>query len=64
MVAGAVLSLDFLLLEGGVVNADYDLIGQVMLVSLIVSGLMVARGLFQNNRLAKIEALEATEMSS
>ena len=64
MLAGAVLSFDFLLLDGGIVNADYDLIGQVMLVSLVISGLMVARCLFQNNRSAKIEALEATEVPS
>jgi hypothetical protein len=64
MVAGAVLSFDFLLLDGSIVNADYDLIGQVMLVSLVISGLMVARCLFQNNRSAKIEALEAPEVPS
>ena len=64
MIAGAFLSLDFLLLDGGIVNADYDLIGQVMLASLVLSGLMVARCLFQNNRSAKIKGLEAIEMSS
>ena len=64
MAIGAILSLDFLLLDGGIVNSDYDFIGQLMLVSLIISGLMVARCLLQNNRAAKIDALELPGMSS
>ena len=61
---GAILSLDFLLLDGSIVNSDYDFIGQLMLGSLVVSGLMVARCLLKNNRAAKIDALELPGMSS
>ena len=58
MAIGAILSLDFLLLNGGLVDSDYDLIGQLMLGSLVVSGLMVARCLFQNSQANKTEASE------
>jgi hypothetical protein len=64
MAIGAILSLDYLLLEGSIVSADYDLIGQLMLGSIFVSGLIVARCLFQNKRAAKIDAFEASEMSA
>ncbi len=64
MVIGAILSLDFLLLNGGIVDSDYDLIGQLMLGSLFVSGLMVARCLFQNSQAKKTEASEQMGMSS
>ena len=64
MVMGAVLSLDFLLLNGGIVGSDYDLIGQMMLGSLFVSGLMVARCLLQNSRANKTDASEQFGMSS
>ncbi|NCG01624.1 MAG: hypothetical protein GWP25_07525 [Euryarchaeota archaeon] len=50
MAIGAILSFDFLLLNGGIVNSDYDFIGQLMLTSLFVSGLMVARRLFLNSQ--------------
>tara|TARA_B110000444_G_scaffold178822_1_gene167570 strand:- start:1562 stop:2389 length:828 start_codon:yes stop_codon:yes gene_type:complete len=53
MAIGAILSLDFLLLNGDIVNSDYDLIGQLMLGSLIVSGLVVARGFLKNNQAPK-----------
>lgn len=63
MAIGAILSLDYLLLGGGIVNSDYDLIGQLMLGSLFVSGLMVARSLFQKNRTTNIDVLERSEMA-
>ena len=50
MAMGAILSLDFLLLNGGLVDSDYDLIGQLMLASLFASGLMVTRCLFQKSQ--------------
>ena len=64
MAMGAILSLDFLLLNGGIVDSDYDLIGQLMLGSLFVSGLMVARCLFQNSQANKTDASEQSGMSS
>lgn len=50
MAIGAFLSLDFVLLNGGIVDSDYDLIGQLMLGSLFLSGLLLARNLFQNSQ--------------
>ena len=64
MAIGAILSLDFLLLGGGIVNSDYDLIGQMMLGSIFISGFMVARGLFQISQAKKSEASEQLGMSS
>ena len=64
MAIGAILSLDFLLLNGGIVDSDYDLIGQLMLASLFVSGLMVARCLFQNSQAKKTEVSEEFGTSS
>jgi hypothetical protein len=64
MAIGAILSLDFLLLDGGMVNSDYDLIGQLMLGSIFISGLMIARCLFQNSQAKKSEPSEQLGMSS
>ena len=64
MAVGGILSLDFLLLNGSIVDSDYDLIGQLILGSIFVSGLMVARCFFQNNRAAKIDDSDRSEMSS
>ena len=61
---GAILSLDFLLLGGGFVNSDYDLIGQLMLGALVVSGLAVARGFFQISQANKADASEGSGMTS
>jgi len=51
-------------LDGGMVNSDYDLIGQLMLGSIFISGLMVARCLFQNSQAKKSEPSEQLGMSS
>ena len=64
MAIGAVLSLDFLLLGGGLVNSDYDLIGQLMLGALVISGLVVARGFFQMSQANKADATEGSGMVS
>jgi hypothetical protein len=64
MAIGAVLSLDFLLLGGGLVNSDYDLIGQLMLGALVISGLVVARGFFQISQANKADASEGSGMVS
>lgn len=64
MAMGAILSLDFVLLGGGFVNSDYDLIGQLMLGALVVSGLVVARCVFQNSQSDKPDASEGSGMIS
>lgn len=56
MVMGAILSFDYVLLNGSIVDADYDLIGQLMLASLVVSGIMVALGLFNKSQANKTDA--------
>ena len=61
---GAILSLDFVLLGGGLVNSDYDLIGQLMLGALVVSGLVVARGFFQISQAKKADASEGSGLTS
>ena len=64
MAIGAILSLDFILLGGGLVNSDYDLIGQLMLVALVVSGLVVAGRVFQNSQASKTDASEGSGLTS
>ena len=64
MAMGAILSLDFILLGGGLVNSDYDLIGQLMLVALVVSGLVVAGRVFQNSQAGKTDASEGSGLTS
>ena len=64
MAMGAILSLDFVLLGGGFVNSDYDFIGQLMLGALVVSGLVVARCVFQNSQSDKPDASEGSGMIS
>jgi hypothetical protein len=61
---GAILSLDFILLGGGLVNSDYDLIGQLMLGALVVSGLVVARRVFQNSQADNTDASEGSGLTS
>lgn len=61
---GAILSLDFILLGGGLVNSDYDLIGQLMLGALVVSGLVVARRVFQNSQADNTNASEGSGLTS
>ena len=63
LVTGALLSLDFLLLDGGLVNRDYDFIGQLMLGSIVVSGVLVACRLFQQSRVKKNKALDTSSAS-
>ena len=64
MAMGAILSLDFVLLGGRLVNSDYDLIGQLMLGALVVSGLVVAMRVFQNSQADKADASEGSGMTS
>ena len=64
MIMGVILSLDYLLLNGSMVNSDYDLIGLLMLITLFVSGLMVARFRFQNSNVNKTDSSEQVGMSS
>ncbi|MDA8530544.1 hypothetical protein N9K54_04355 [Candidatus Poseidonia alphae] len=64
MVTGALLSLDFLLFNGGIVGRDYDFIGQLMLGSIIVSGVLITRRLIQRSHLNKNEALDTPGASS
>ncbi len=64
MVTGALLSLDFLLFNGGVVGRDYDFIGQLMLGSIIVSAVLITRRLIQRSHLNKNEALDTSGASS
>ena len=56
LVIGAVLSLDFLLLSGGIVNEDYDLIGQLMLGSIFVSAALIAGRIVQQSQAKKSNA--------
>jgi hypothetical protein len=56
LVIGAVLSLDFLLLSGGIVNEDYDLIGQLMLGSIFVSAALIAGRIVQQAQANKSKA--------
>ncbi len=64
MLTGAVLSLDFLLLDGGIVNRDYDFIGQLMLGSIIVSGVLIARRMIQHSQMNDNEAMDSSSASS
>ncbi|MDB3858594.1 hypothetical protein N9289_01120 [Candidatus Poseidonia sp.] len=61
---GTILSLDFFLLNGGIVDSDYDLIGMLMLGSLFISGFMIARCLFQGSKDNKTDGLEEFGVSS
>lgn len=64
LVMGALLSVDFLLLDGGLVNRDYDFIGQLMLASIVVSGVLVACRLIQQSRVKENKALDTSNPSS
>ena len=56
LLIGTLLSLDLLLLNGGMVDSDYDFIGQLMLGSIFVSGFLVAGRLFQQSQSNKKHA--------
>jgi len=64
LVMGALLSVDFLLLDGGLVNRDYDFIGQLMLASIVVSGVLVACRLIQQSRVKENKAFDTSNPSS
>ena len=64
MLIGAILSLDFLFLNGSIVESDYDLIGQLMLFSVFVSGFMVAHGLFKISQASKTDGSQQSKISS
>ncbi|MDA8728179.1 hypothetical protein N9M88_03595, partial [Euryarchaeota archaeon] len=56
LLIGTILSLDMLILNGGMVDSDYDFIGQLMLGSIFVSVLLVAGRLFQQSQSNKSKA--------
>ena len=56
LVIGALLSLDLLLLNGGMVDKDYDLIGQLMLGSIFVSAALIAGRIVQQSQANKSKA--------
>lgn len=64
MLIGAILSLDFLFLNGSIVESDYDLIGQLMLFSVFVSGFMVAHGFFKISQASKTDGSQQSKISS
>ncbi len=53
---GCVLSLDLLLLNGALVGADYDRVGDIMLGSLLLSLLLTAARFVQQSQMDKLEA--------
>ena len=55
-VIGGLLSLDLLLLDGALVGADYDLVGDILLGSVLLSLLLSAARLAQQSQMKKREA--------
>ena len=55
-VIGGLLSLDLLLLDGALVGADYDLVGDILLGSVLLSLLLSAARLVQQSQMKKREA--------
>jgi hypothetical protein len=56
LIVAILLSLDMVLLNGAMVNADYDRVGEVLLLSVLCSLLLVAARLVQQSQLKKQEA--------
>ena len=55
-VIGGLLSLDLLLLDGALVGADYDRVGEILLGSVLLSLLLSAARLVQQSQMKKREA--------
>jgi len=56
VVVGCLLSLDLLLLQGALVDTDYDRVGDVMLASMLLSMLLLAVRLVQRSLMKKRDA--------
>jgi hypothetical protein len=56
LVIGGLLSLDLLLLDGALVGADYDLVGDILIGSVLLSLLLSAARLAQQSQMKKREA--------
>jgi protein-S-isoprenylcysteine O-methyltransferase Ste14 len=56
MIVAILLSLDMVLLNGALVDSDYDRVGEVLLASVLISSLLVAARLAQQSLMKKQEA--------
>ena len=56
MIVAILLSLDMVLLNGALVDSDYDRVGEVLLASVLISSSLVAARLAQQSQLKKQEA--------
>ena len=53
MIVAILLSLDMVLLNGALVDSDYDRVGEVLLASVLISSLLVAARLAQQSQMKK-----------